>query len=188
MHFLNLRINFFIALFFLCESVSAFAISISISSDPDNRTSVTSGSTVDVQLTGVKGKLTVSNTNVASITVTKISATSTASKYRLKGISTGLANLTFKDSKGKTTAYLKVPLRQGTLDGRQLASNCFQCHGTNGTGGFERLLGESYAEIYSELVEFSTGQEDQGEIMAAHAMGFTDAQMQALANYLAQLR
>ncbi|WP_425485618.1 c-type cytochrome, partial [Hydrogenophaga aromaticivorans] len=38
--------------------------------------------------------------------------------------------------------------------GRLLASNCFQCHGTNGRGpGFERLAGESADEIYDELRE-----------------------------------
>ncbi len=169
-------------------SASACALSISIASDPDNRTPVASGTTIDVQLTGASGTISVSNTNATSVTATKISSTSTKSIYRLKGVSTGIANITFKDSKGKATAYLKVLLRQGTLDGRQLASNCYQCHGTNGTGGFERLLGESYSEIYGELIELITEQEDEGEIMKAHAMGYTDAQMQALANYLAQLR
>ncbi|MFD2451435.1 c-type cytochrome [Ideonella paludis] len=32
--------------------------------------------------------------------------------------------------------------------GRLLASNCFQCHGTNGAGpGFDRLAGKSANEI-----------------------------------------
>ncbi len=76
----------------------------------------------------------------------------------------------------------------GSLDGRLLASNCFQCHGTNGSGGFERLTGESASEIYGELKEFASGKEDPNGIMAAHAMGFTDAQMRAIANYFASVR
>jgi cytochrome c553 len=68
--------------------------------------------------------------------------------------------------------------------GRLLASNCFQCHGTNGNGpGFERLAGQSASELYQELKEFQSGQEGNG-IMAKHAWGYTDAQLQALASWL----
>lgn len=68
--------------------------------------------------------------------------------------------------------------------GRLLASNCFQCHGTNGRGpGFERLAGQSASELYQELKEFQSGQEGNG-IMAKHAWGYTDAQLQSLASWL----
>ena len=72
--------------------------------------------------------------------------------------------------------------------GRLLASNCFQCHGTNGKGpGFDKLSGESANEIYKELKEFQSGKEGQG-IMAKHAMGYTDAQLQSLSNWLSTQR
>lgn len=72
--------------------------------------------------------------------------------------------------------------------GRLLASNCFQCHGTNGRGpGFDKLSGESANEIYKELLEFRSGKEGRG-IMAAHALGYTDAQLRALAAWLATQR
>ena len=65
-------------------------------------------------------------------------------------------------------------------NGRLLASNCFQCHGTNGNGpGFDRLAGKSAADIYGDLKEFQSGKEGNG-IMAKHALGYTDAQLQAL--------
>ena len=68
--------------------------------------------------------------------------------------------------------------------GRLLASNCFQCHGTNGQGpGFERLAGQSASELYQELKEFQAGKEGNS-IMAKHAWGYTDAQLQALASWL----
>jgi cytochrome c553 len=74
---------------------------------------------------------------------------------------------------------------QTTPAGRLLASNCFQCHGTNGKGpGFETLAGRSSAEIYEKLVSFASGKEGQG-LMARHAMGYTDAQMKSLAAWLA---
>ena len=70
--------------------------------------------------------------------------------------------------------------------GRLLASNCFQCHGTNGRGpGFDRLAGKSASELYNELKEFQSGKEGNG-IMAKHAMGFTDAQLRALADWLSK--
>ncbi len=72
--------------------------------------------------------------------------------------------------------------------GRLLASNCFQCHGTTGKGpGFERLAGESASSIYSELKKFQSGNEGNG-IMAKHAMGYSDSQLQALAAWLATQR
>jgi cytochrome c553 len=79
-------------------------------------------------------------------------------------------------------------LAQTTPSGRLLASNCFQCHGTNGRGpGFDRLTGESASEIYKELKEFQSGKEGNG-IMARHAMGYTDAQLRALSDWLSRQR
>jgi len=72
--------------------------------------------------------------------------------------------------------------------GRLLASNCFQCHGTNGKGpGFDKLTGNSANEIYKELKEFQSGKEGNG-IMAKHAMGYTDAQLLSLSSWLATQR
>ena len=72
--------------------------------------------------------------------------------------------------------------------GRLLASNCFQCHGTNGKGpGFDKLAGKSSNEIYKDLKEFQSGKEGNG-IMAKHAMGFTDAQLLSLSSWLSTQR
>ena len=69
--------------------------------------------------------------------------------------------------------------------GRLLASNCFQCHGTNGNGpGFDRLAGKSANEIYKELKEFQSGKEGNG-IMAKHAMAYTDEQLKSLSAWFA---
>jgi cytochrome subunit of sulfide dehydrogenase len=72
--------------------------------------------------------------------------------------------------------------------GRLLASNCFQCHGTNGRGpGFDRLAGKSASDIYNELRSYQAGKEGSG-LMAKHAMGYTDAQLRAIANWLSTQR
>lgn len=70
--------------------------------------------------------------------------------------------------------------------GRLLASNCFQCHGTNGVGpGFDRIAGESANELYKELLEYRRGEEGQG-LMAKHAMGYSEAQLRLIAQWLSQ--
>lgn len=69
--------------------------------------------------------------------------------------------------------------------GRLLASNCFQCHGTNGRGpGFDSLAGKPAREIYGELAEMRSGKEGQG-LMTRHAMTYTDAQLRQLAAWFA---
>lgn len=69
--------------------------------------------------------------------------------------------------------------------GRLLASNCFQCHGTNGNGGFDRLAGESANEIVKELQEMRT--KSSPGIMEVHARGYTDAQLQLIGSYFANV-
>jgi len=72
--------------------------------------------------------------------------------------------------------------------GRLLASNCFQCHGTNGKGpGFERIAGKSSLEVYKELKEMKAGGEGQG-LMTKHALGYTDAQLRELSQWLSTQR
>ena len=72
--------------------------------------------------------------------------------------------------------------------GRLLASNCFQCHDTNGKGpGFDKLAGKSASELYKEMKEFQSGKEGDN-IMARHVMGYSDAQLRALAQWLSTQR
>ncbi len=71
--------------------------------------------------------------------------------------------------------------------GRLLASNCFQCHGTDGRGGFEKLAGKSSKEIYNELREMRA-ENKPGNIMNRHAAGYTDAQLKLIGDYFATRR
>ncbi len=66
-------------------------------------------------------------------------------------------------------------------EGRLLASNCFQCHGTLGTGGFDSIRGSEA----SEVLEYMTKAANR-DIMAAHAQGYTRAQLQSIIAYLQQ--
>ena len=72
--------------------------------------------------------------------------------------------------------------------GRLLASNCAQCHGTTDTApGFDKLTGKSANKLFNKLKEFQSGSEGEN-IMARHAMGFTDAQLRELTHWLSTQR
>lgn len=74
-----------------------------------------------------------------------------------------------------------IAVQPANTAGRLLASNCFQCHGTMGTGGFEKIRGSDANEVLEYLTK--TANKD---IMAAHAQGYTRAQLQSIVAYLQQ--
>ena len=85
---------------------------------------------------------------------------------------------------GSTTVY--TPVDDYTVTGgRLLASQCAQCHGTNGssTNSWDSIAGESAAELVSEMLEIQRGEEDP--IMQAQAHGYTADEIAALAAWLA---
>lgn len=73
--------------------------------------------------------------------------------------------------------------------GRLLASNCFQCHGTDGRseGGIDSLAGMSFSEVYDELRDMKA-EPDTGNIMHRQASGYTDEQMRQIATFFSQQR
>ena len=81
-------------------------------------------------------------------------------------------------------ALLALPAAAQTTappEGRLLASNCFQCHGTLGRGGFDNIRGGEAGEVREYL-----GKTASADIMAAHAQGYTPAQLDAIVKYLNQ--
>lgn len=87
-----------------------------------------------------------------------------------------------------TTGLAPLSRAAGTPAGRLLASNCFQCHGTDGRGpGFERLAGKSAQEIYDEMKALQSGTEGSG-LMNRHALGYSDAQLMQLSTWLSKQR
>ena len=71
--------------------------------------------------------------------------------------------------------------------GQLLASQCFQCHGTNGqaVSGFESITGKSSKEMYGDLLEMSK-RKPEG-IMDLQVRAYTPAQLRLIADYLAKL-
>jgi mono/diheme cytochrome c family protein len=83
--------------------------------------------------------------------------------------------------KPTATATAAPAAATASTEGRLLASNCFQCHGTNGTGGFDSIRGGEADEIQEFLTKTASR-----DIMAAHAQGYTPAQLQKIIAYLQQ--
>ena len=69
---------------------------------------------------------------------------------------------------------------------RLLASNCANCHGTDGKsqGGTPALTGQTKAKLVEMLQEFKAGKRP-ATIMHQIAKGYTDAEIDALAGYFA---
>ena len=84
-----------------------------------------------------------------------------------------------QDRANRSSASQAAAPHAASPAGRLLASNCFQCHGTNGNGGFEDIRGESAEELL-EFLQKPAGK----DIMAAHAQGYTPAQLKTIAAYL----
>jgi sulfide dehydrogenase cytochrome subunit len=135
-----------------------------------------------VSIKNANGKIRLSNSNS-----TVASASLSGSTITVIGKTTGTSKITVKDNLTTQTIAVTVatppPPVSGNTNGRLLASNCFQCHGTNGSGGFDDIMGKD--DVYQELQEFLNGQEDADGIMAAHIKGYTDEQLRAIADYLA---
>ncbi|QLQ32595.1 MAG: cytochrome c class I [Candidatus Thiothrix singaporensis] len=68
--------------------------------------------------------------------------------------------------------------------GRTLAANCFQCHGTDGSG-LEHLAGKSRSSIANELLEMQFKPAGK-QIMNVHAMAYTDEEIALIADYFSK--
>ena len=82
-----------------------------------------------------------------------------------------------------------VPAALAQDAGRLLASNCFQCHGTNGNGGFEDLAGKAASEIFDEMKELQgdpARADADEELMVVHANAYTDDELRAIARFFSK--
>jgi sulfide dehydrogenase cytochrome subunit len=66
-----------------------------------------------------------------------------------------------------------------------MISNCYSCHGTDGRspGAIPSLTGKNAQQALLQLKEFKSGQLAT-TVMTRHAKGYTDAELEALANYI----
>lgn len=80
-----------------------------------------------------------------------------------------------------------VPAQAQPADnGRLLASNCFQCHGTNGRGGgFDSLAGQSQTDLLNKLNDIRRKAADSN-IMVPHARGYTSNDLYWITYYFSK--
>jgi len=71
---------------------------------------------------------------------------------------------------------ITLPIKYEPNDGRLLASNCFQCHGTNGvsTNRWDSIASEEKEEFY----------EDEHPLMSAQAKGYTANEVDKIFSWL----
>jgi len=80
-----------------------------------------------------------------------------------------------------------LTLKAGAIDlpGRLLASNCFQCHGTNGYAGELKIGEQSASSIISDINEMKT-KDPRANIMNVHARAYTPEEIQLIADYISK--
>lgn len=73
------------------------------------------------------------------------------------------------------------------LPGKELAANCFNCHGTNGFAGELKIASMSATEIISKINSFNT-KAINADIMNVHASttAYTAEEMSIIANFFAK--
>ena len=78
---------------------------------------------------------------------------------------------------------------QDANQGRLLASNCANCHGTDGRsqGGMPALTGLTKPYIIQQMQDYKSGK-NTATIMHQLAKGYTDAQIEALAAYFSSVK
>lgn len=84
--------------------------------------------------------------------------------------------------------HLTCAAAQNPNVARDLAANCFTCHGTNGNsvGGVPpSLAGHDPALLFQVMKEFQSGKR-AATVMQQQAKGYTDDQLKLIAAYLAE--
>ena len=74
--------------------------------------------------------------------------------------------------------------------GRNLAANCFTCHGSEGNsaGGVPpSLAGRNQAELFQAMKDFQSGKRP-ATIMHQQAKGYNDQQLELMAAYFASVK
>lgn len=72
-----------------------------------------------------------------------------------------------------------------------LAGSCFNCHGTDGRYGEDSIpaiAGNSRAVLHAQLLAFKGDETPDTTVMNRIAKGYTEAELEALANYFSSIR
>jgi cytochrome c553 len=95
------------------------------------------------------------------------------------GIAMALVGLITPGASSDAQSATLVPI------GRLFASNCSQCHGTDGqSGSISQLAGMGAADMFNKMKD----QQTHNSIMGAQARGYTDDEIRAIAAYFASVK
>ena len=88
---------------------------------------------------------------------------------------------------GTTNSGSTAPSISAPDGGRLLASQCFQCHGMNGSSasGIESIAGDNAAQLVDEMLQMKYSTEV--DIMHYQAKGYSENEIRSLATYIAAL-
>ncbi len=88
---------------------------------------------------------------------------------------------------GTTNSGSTAPSISAPDGGRLLASQCFQCHGMNGSSasGIESIAGDNAAHLVDEMLQMKYSTEV--DIMHYQAKGYSENEIRSLATYIAAL-
>ena len=77
-----------------------------------------------------------------------------------------------------------VAASQDTTVDRMIASQCAQCHGTDGhaTGDIDQIAGKDTADLYNKLLDMKGEDRPEG-VMDHQALGYTDEQLYRIARH-----
>ena len=96
----------------------------------------------------------------------------------------GLGLAVIMTVQGAVNTALRVEAGSVVPTGRLLASNCMQCHGTNGmNGSFNQLAGIPVESMLEKMHD----QQTHSSIMGAQARGYTEDELLKIAIYFASL-
>jgi sulfide dehydrogenase cytochrome subunit len=101
----------------------------------------------------------------------------------VKHLSTHLITITLLTATGAYALAAGVST-EPPPPGRLLASQCFQCHGTNGKSqtDIDSIDGESASGLLKELLEMKAS--TKIEVMNQQAKVYSDAELRLIANFL----
>ncbi len=74
---------------------------------------------------------------------------------------------------------------------RTLAATCFNCHGPDGksNGAIPSLAGQSKNDIVNAMKDFRSGKRDAyATVMKKYALGYTDSEYEAMAEYFSNIK
>ena len=100
------------------------------------------------------------------------------------GLTIGVGLAVMMTVYGSVTSAMQVEAVGAVPTGRLLASNCMQCHGTNGmNGSFNQLAGIPVESMMEKMHD----QQTHSSIMGAQARGYTEDELLTIATYFASL-